>query len=333
MISGQQIITAWSEPPPPWYLVRRSPGMLEGIIATGHTPPSVTDWLDWLTQRGLAPTTKVGYRRVMTLLNAWLAMRGHDVGADGDALITATKDDLTVWRESLGYLSTGSVLTYLAPVRTYYSWVCTKGLRPDDPTDGLPLPKQPRRLPRPIADDPLEDAIAGARPRVRIILILAAYAGLRACEIARLRREDILNTADSPVLLITGKGSHERTVPLGMYVWSELCTWGLPRRGYIVPRMDAQIGPCKPQLISKIANDYLHAGGIEETLHQLRHRFGTSAYGASHDLRVVQELMGHQSPSTTAGYAAFSNTAAAGAVAAIEPSRRLRGLDGGASQT
>lgn len=335
MISGQEIITAWSEPPPPWFLVRRSPGcMLEGIIATGHIPPSVTNWLNWLTLRGLAPTTKVDYTRVMTLLNAWLAMRGHDVGADGDALIRATKDDLTAWRQSLSYLSTGSVLTYVAPARTYYAWAHKQGLRQDDPMDGMPLPKLPRRLPRPIADVTLEEAIAGAPPRTRIMLILAAYAGLRACEIAGLCRQDILNTADEPVLLITGKGSHERTVPLGAYVWSELCAWGLPRRGFVIPRMDGQIGPCTPGLISRIANSYLHdACGIAETLHQLRHRFGTAAYSVSRDLRVVQELMGHLSPSTTAGYAAFSNALAAGAVAAIEPSRRLHGLDGGASQT
>lgn len=68
----------------------------------------------------------------------------------------------------------------------------------------------------------------------------------------------------------------------------------------------------------------MHDCGFPETLHQLRHRFGTGTYHATRDLRVVQELMGHSSPVTTAGYAAFDNPDAVAAVQALPVPRRLR---------
>lgn len=56
---------------------------------------------------------------------------------------------------------------------------------------------------------------------------------------------------------------------------------------------------------------------IEATMHQTRHWFGTQLYIATRDLRLVQEMMGHASPSTTAGYAAFASDTADAAVAAL----------------
>jgi site-specific recombinase XerD len=56
---------------------------------------------------------------------------------------------------------------------------------------------------------------------------------------------------------------------------------------------------------------------VDATLHQLRHRFATRLYAECGDLRVVQELMGHCNPKTTAGYAAYSAAAAVSAVCAI----------------
>lgn len=62
---------------------------------------------------------------------------------------------------------------------------------------------------------------------------------------------------------------------------------------------------------------YLAGLGISATMHQLRHRFGTMAYEACQDIRVVGELMGHSSPSVTAGYVAYSKAEAKRAVLAL----------------
>jgi hypothetical protein len=93
-------------------------------------------------------------------------------------------------------------------------------------------------------------------------------------------------------------------------VLAELRRTRLPKRGYLFLRRDGERGPNTPSMLSELANDHLHACGIPATLHQLRHRFGSRAYQGSHDLRLVQELLGHASPEMTAGYAAYDNAAA-----------------------
>jgi integrase/recombinase XerC len=62
---------------------------------------------------------------------------------------------------------------------------------------------------------------------------------------------------------------------------------------------------------------YLHDLGINATGHQLRHWFGSEVYANTHDIRVTQELLGHSSPTTTAGYVAYSHVDAAAAVASL----------------
>lgn len=74
--------------------------------------------------------------------------------------------------------------------------------------------------------------------------------------------------------------------------------------------------------MSHLCDEPLYGLGIDETLHSLRHYFGTSMYLVSRDRRLVQETMGHNSPLTTAGYAAWSPEAAAAAVEAIADTAR-----------
>ena len=160
----------------------------------------------------------------------------------------------------------------------------------------------------------------------------AAWCGLRAKEIAYLRRENILDTAEPPVLMVASdatKGRRARLVPLSAFVLAELAAARLPSRGYAFRRHDGQPGPNSPALISHLASGFLLDAGIDATLHQGRHRFGTRTYKASHDIRAVQELMGHISPETTAGYAAYDNAAGAAAVEALPVPRHLHAVGGG----
>jgi integrase len=69
--------------------------------------------------------------------------------------------------------------------------------------------------------------------------------------------------------------------------------------------------------MSKTISDYFAELGIAATAHQLRHWFGTGIYAASHDIRLTQELLGHQSPNTTAIYVAWAAVDAAPAVASL----------------
>ena len=141
--------------------------------------------------------------------------------------------------------------------------------------------------------------------------------GLRAAEIALIERTDILRGNGQPALLVHGKGDRERIVPLAPAVQASLDDDSLPMTGRLFRMRNGQ--PVNAHYVSALCNRHLHKVGIAATLHQLRHRFGTQAYRASgHDIRQVQELLGHASPSTTAIYTLVDPSAAAPTVAAID---------------
>jgi len=276
--------------------------------------------LDYLRLSGHTPTSIYSRKRALARMAAALAV----------PLLSATAADLAAWRASL---TTGDAATvaYVSHARSFYAWAVDQGLITSNPAANLPVPRLGRRVPRPIAEDDLMYALAAAPRRVRAWLVLAAWCGLRAREIALLRRENILDTAQPPVLIVAAdatKGHSERVIPLSAFVLSELSAARLPTSGWAFRRMDGRAGPNEAWLVSHLANRHLHNCGIAATLHQLRHRFGTAAYRASRDLRAVQELLGHSSPSTTAGYAAWDRAAAAAAVEAIPAPARLRAVSG-----
>lgn len=241
---------------------------------------------------------------------------------------SASIADLGRWRESLG-VGDHAIVTYACHIRELYAWCVAEGLRADNPAAALPLPRAPKGIPRPIAEEELMTAVDHASARVRPWLVLAGWAGLRACEISGLRRECVLETAQPPVLLIAEdatKGRRERLVPMSAFVLAELQLAGLPAVGFVFRRHDGGSGPNAPWLISHLANECLHSSGSTATLHKLRHRFLTMCYRESHDLRLVQELAGHSSPSTTAGYAAYDRGAAVAAVESLPVPTRLRAV-------
>lgn len=226
----------------------------------------------------------------------------------GVRLLRANSSDITrlMAHERDRGLADATLYTYAGHLSAFYGWARSQVLTRRNPVEGAAVPKRPRYLPRPIAGGPLEMAIETAEPRVRIILMLAALAGLRAVEIARLRREDVLEHIDSPRLLVQGKGNKPRAVPLSRTLAAELKRYGLPKRGPVIRRLDGKTGHVSPSLVSSTANDHLHSLGITDTLHSLRHYTGTMLYKETRDIRLVQDILGHASPATTAIYAEWS---------------------------
>jgi integrase/recombinase XerC len=245
------------------------------------------------------------------------ALRRLSVFVDRKPLVELELDDLDEWWTDCLRLQPEGRACELSHVRSFYRWAVVEGVVEVDPTRRLIRPKLARRLPRPIDDDRLSVALEAApNDRLRVILILAAFAGLRAGEIARLRVEDLAFHEDPAVLIVRkGKGSKDRVVPMADVVAHELRAFlGGRARGFVIGRLDGVPGQCPEYRVSQVANQFLHGQGIPETLHQLRHRFGTTLYRRSRDLRLVQEVLGHASPVTTAGYAAFAPEQAAAAV-------------------
>lgn len=202
--------------------------------------------------------------------------------------------------------------------RGFYRWLVETGRRPDDPTLRLRRPRRDRRLPRPMADDHARTAMLHAPSPIREWLHLAAYAGLRACEIAPLRGEDAVLDSGARVLVIReSKGGDTSAVPISAVLLPVV--EALPRRGWWWPAGPRSHTPhVSAGQVSKRTNRYLHELGIPETLHTLRHWYGTHVYRATgRDLRATQELMRHRSMASTVGYTWIDLGAAARALDAL----------------
>ena len=257
----------------------------------------------------------------------WLLARVQD--AMGVPLAEASAADVMAWRESLA-VDRDTVRTYVSHVRQFYAWLRKTGVRPDDPAEDLPVPPKRKRKARPMPEDHLLAALAGAPPRIRPWLALAADAGLRCKEIAGLRRENVWEHRRPPCLLIAAESTKgertERTIPMTPFLREVLLEHGLPSHGFLFRRGDGQPGPNTPCNISHLANRYLHSAGIPETIHQLRHRFGSVV----NDLgggRVAQELLGHQHLDSTQIYTLVSSdqiAAVVGQLPDLRPGHHLQ---------
>lgn len=279
------------------------------IVSREFLPASVlADHLAWMRMQGRQPTTITG--RAQALARTGRALPGP--------LLEATPGQLLAWRAGLTCRESG-IRGEVSHLNQFYAWALARGLLAANPAAGLPVPRAGRRLPRPIGEDDLMQVLARAPARIRLWIVLAAWAGLRAKEIAFLRRECILLAHQpDPVVLIAAdatKGINERAVPLCPFAVGEIEAARLPKTGWCFLRADGKPGPNTPARVSHVAAAHFRACDVSATLHMCRHRFGTILYATSgHDLRLVQETLGHLKIESTAGYADWHKPAAAAAV-------------------
>lgn len=211
--------------------------------------------------------------------------------------------------------------SYRSALRMFYRWAQITGRRLDDPAGLLPEVRLPRSVPRPTPDLIYREALHEAtvdprasRLRVRLMVQLAAVAGLRRGEISRVRREDLLPDLVGYSLRVVGKGGHIRMVPLDVAPDVVRQILDSPP-GWLFPsnHRDRSGQPLSPEYVGKLVSSVLPAGW---TCHTLRHRCATVAYAAERDLRAVQDLLGHAKPETTARYTQVPMDAVRRAVAA-----------------
>jgi integrase/recombinase XerD len=288
---------------------------------TVELPIEVEEFLAWMSsERGRAVNTLLAYRRDLRFYCAWLIDHDLDVATiDLDGLIGFVAE-----RRTSG-AAPSTVARQVAAVRMLHRYLATEQLRPDDPASGLEGVRVPSGLPKPLTEPQvtaLLDAVVGDEPihrRDRALLELLYATGARISEVVGLSVGDIV--FDEGLVRLLGKGSKERIVPYGRAAAEALDSWfSTDGRVRLVPaqwrrRSDAEAvflntrgGRLSRQAAWLVVKKYGHLAGIDAPLspHVLRHSCATHLLDHGADLRVVQEMLGHASISTTQVYTRVS---------------------------
>src|SRR5262249_15749781 len=130
---------------------------------------------------------------------------GQFLDESGVDPITASPMDVVRWTSRHGEWSSSTAATYFSYLQSWHKWLCRMDHRPDNPMVKLVTPRRPERAPRPVADDGLVRLLTmRMHHRTRIMVMLAALAGFRVSEIAKVRGEDV--DATSGRIYVIGKG-------------------------------------------------------------------------------------------------------------------------------
>jgi integrase/recombinase XerD len=290
----------------------------------------VSRYLDHLSvERGLSDHTLQAYRRDLARYQAAMAARGRATITEvtaGD--VAGFLAGLREGGEGHAPLAVSSAARAVAAVRGLHAFAAAEGMAGSDVASRVRPPTPPRRLPRAIGVAEVERLIAAAgaggepgdpRPlRDRALLELLYGTGARISEAVGLDVDD-LGIGDGPdgppaTLRLSGKGGKQRVVPVGRYAWEALDAYLVrarptlaagSRRARPSPAvfLNARGGRLTRQGawgILKAAAERAGLAGISP--HTLRHSFATHLLDGGADVRVVQELLGHASVTTTQVY-------------------------------
>lgn len=284
-------------------------------------PGEAEEFLTWLAvERGRSKNTLLSYRRDLAAYTGWLGSRSLCVRTAD----TATLEEYVALRRA-GGRAPSSVARELAAVRMLHRFLVEESIRPDDPTADLEGVRVPAGLPKPLAEDEVVRLIESAAAddpvsrRDRAIMELLYATGMRVSELCGLSLSDIDRAEQT--LRVLGKGDKERIVPFGSAAASALDAWfAEPGRPRLVPRQWARRGDAEAVFIGRrggrlgrqhvwaILRQHGERVGLAERLspHVLRHSCATHLLDHGADLRIVQELLGHASISTTQVYTKVS---------------------------
>lgn len=233
--------------------------------------------------------------------------------------LLAAPIDVVRWLASHTEWSTSTAATYHSYLRTWFSWLNLMDYRTDNPMVKIAAPRYPERVPRPVSDDDLLRLLCTPmHARTRVMILLAALAGLRVSEIARVRGEDF--DLRTPRLYVVGKGQKRAWVPLHPLLVDVAAT--MPQRGWWFPANSRRSGShVLGKSVSDIIGQVMRRAGVRGTPHSLRHWTGTTLLDDGADLRTVQEILRHKSVATTQIYTQVSNERRSAALVLLNPFR------------
>jgi integrase/recombinase XerC len=280
----------------------------------------VDDFTSHLTlERRLSPNTVGAYRRDLLQLATFLARNQTSLGKAEYPLLRR----FLAQQHTLGY-ARASIARRVAAIRTFYRWAEAVGRLRTDPSTLLGRPKIVNRLPTvlrareasALAESPMEldqdaepDPIAAAVAlRDRATLELLYGSGLRVGEVAGLSVQAV--DLDRGRVLVLGKGSKEREVPMSDYAVEAVTEYLRAARPLLAAEgspalfFNLRKKPFSTRDIRRSMERYAERllPGRRVSPHTLRHSFATHLLEGGADIRAVQELLGHASVATTQRY-------------------------------
>jgi integrase/recombinase XerD len=295
-------------------------------------PLEAEEFLGWLVaERGRSSNTVAAYRRDLKAYTSWLGGRGLD---DVDAGIIESYVGVLRGEGK----APASVARATVAVRSLHRFLAEEGVASYDPGAMVETPRVPRGLPKALSEDEVTSLLSGVvgfdpiARRDRAILEVLYGAGLRISELVGLSLADL--DVEGGSLRAFGKGSKERIVPLVGMASEAMREWlSSSGRGALEPERWARRGDAEAVFLNARGGRLSRQGawgivrrhgervGLGEKLspHVLRHSCATHLLDHGADIRVVQELLGHASISTTQVYTMVSTERLRSAWAAAHP--------------
>ena len=266
-----------------------------------------------LIEKHASKATREVYCRELACFLSYI----QDNSLDCSTITTAQLKDYLMWRANGGRdgqkLSPRTMSRVITVLKSFFSYLQNERVRSDDPTELLPRNKTPKRIPQTIDTDAVAKILEaidtttdiGFRDRTMFELIYSC--GLRVSECANLRVGRYYSLERR--LVVLGKGSKERMIPVGDVAASYLETYISSVRPRLLGKTRSQImfisqqqKPITRQEIWDRLKKYCDIAGVDSKVHTLRHSFATHLLQNGADLRSVQELLGHSDIRTTEIY-------------------------------
>lgn len=286
---------------------------------------AVRTYLDHLSvERGLAANTLTSYRRDLRRYQEYLAENGvEDLAAISEATVSGFLMRLREGDADHPPLSSTSAARTVVAVRGFHRFAVADGLADLDPAGAVKPPTPAKRLPKalPLSDVEAILEAAGAPGttlalRDRALLELLYGTGARISEAVGLDVDDldvgVLSDGDVGTVLLRGKGGKERIVPVGSFAREAVDAYLVRARPELVATgrgtpalfLNARGGRLSRQSAWAVLQRAADRAGVTRDVspHTLRHSFATHLLDGGADVRVVQELLGHASVTTTQVY-------------------------------
>ncbi len=268
-------------------------------------------FLDFLKhEKNASPHTVASYKRDLSQLAAYL----------GENKVGLKKIDNVILRGFMARLherqnKKSTVARKLAAVRSFLQFCMNKKWIEDNPAKVVATPKQERHVPSFLSEDEMAKFLDFARSddpldlRDRALLELLYATGLRVSELVGANLDD-LNFSER-LVRVRGKGKKERIVPFGRKAEESLALYIRVRpkinKGEIERNalfLNFRGERLTPRSVERIVDKYLHLTALQRKIspHSLRHSFASHLLSRGADLRMIQELLGHESLSTTQKY-------------------------------